>query len=324
MKEDWIQDLRKYFFSYRQKDLDIEAAMQLKRQHIPRSLYKYRSVNEYALSNLKEDSVWCTHAANFNDPYDSSLCFGFSSSFMDSLLLKSIGKEVRGESESFITEDNMSILSTSDDPLKAMIELATKHKDSSLTPDMVDKLYRVCKDVSEKNIIEMNDRFNAAIKKGYKICSFSQRIDSMLMWSHYSTNHMGFAIEYDFSELHVTDIRSRCLWPVLYDDKLFDASDFFMEQSRAGSFNNLFGIISAIHKAKDWSYEHEWRLILPMSPSDPPINYSVPAAKAVYLGSKISKEDEEKIVDVARVKGIDVHRMRLSHNRFQMIPEIVD
>ncbi|SEO73295.1 DUF2971 domain-containing protein [Aquisalimonas asiatica] len=323
MREDWVQDLRRYFFSYRQKDLNVEAAIQLKKQHIPKSLYKYRSVNEYALSNLKEDSAWCTHAANFNDPYDSSLCFDFSSDYMDSLLLQSIENQTSGEGDNFFTEDNMNILSTSDDPLKAMIELAANHKGSSVTPDMVDKLYEVCKGFTDNNIIEMNRRFNAAIKQGYKICSFSQRMDSMLMWSHYSANHTGFAIEYDFSELPVTDIRSRCLWPVLYDDELFDASDFFMEQSRAGSFNNLFGIISAIHKAKDWSYEHEWRLILPMSPSDPPMNYSVPVPKGVYLGSKISKEDEEKIVDIARTKGIDVHRMRLSHNRFQMIPEIV-
>lgn len=324
MKEDWIQDLRRYFFSYRQKDLDVKAAIQLKKQHIPKSLYKYRSVNDYALSNFKEDYVWCTHAANFNDPYDSSLCFDFSSDYMNSILLKSVETQARGEGDNFFTEDNMNILSTSDDPVKTMIELAANHKDSSVMPDMVDKLYRMIKDFNEKNVIEMNSKFNAAIKQGYKICSFSQRMDSMLMWAHYSANHTGFAIEYDFSKLLVTDIRSRCLWPVLYDDEMFDASDFFMEQSRAGSFNNLFGIISAIHKAKDWSYEHEWRLVLPMSPSDPPMNFSVPVPKAVYLGSKISKEDEEEIVHVARAKGIDVHRMRLSHNRFQMIPEIVD
>lgn len=324
MQEDWIQDLRRYFFSYRQKDLDVEAAIQLKKQHIPKSLYKYRSVNDYSLSNLKEDSAWCTHAANFNDPYDSSLCFDFSSDFMNSFLLKAIENQARGEGDNFFTEENMNILSTSVDPLNAMIELAANHEDSSVTPDMVDKLYRVCKEFSEKNIIDMNNRFNAAIKQGYKICSFSQRMDSMLMWSHYSANHSGFAIEYDFSVLPVTDIRSRCMWPVLYSDELFDASEFFMEQSRAGDFNNLFGILSAIHKAKDWSYEHEWRLILPMSPSDPPMNYSVPVPRAVYLGSKISKKDEEKVVEVAREKGIDVYRMRLAHNRFQMVPEIVE
>lgn len=324
MEEDWIQDLRRYFFSYRQEDLDVEAAIKLKKQHIPKSLYKYRSVNEYALSNLKNDSVWCTHAANFNDPYDSSLCFDFSSDYVNSLLLKSIESQARGNDDNFFTEDNLNTFSTSDDPLKAIIELAANHKDSSVTPDMVDKLYRVCKDFSEKNIIEMNNKFNAAIKQGYKICSFSQRMDSVLMWSHYSANHTGFAIKYDFAELPVTDIRLRCLWPVLYDDELFDASGFFMEQSQTGSFNNLFGILSALHKAKDWSYEHEWRMILPMSPTDPPMNYSVPVAKAVYLGSKVSKEDEKEVVDVARAKGIDVYRMRLSHSRFQMIPEIVD
>lgn len=320
MKEDWIQDLRRYFFSCRQQDLDVEAAIQLKKQHIPRSLYKYRAVNDYALKNLKDDSVWCTHAADYNDPYDSSLYFEFSDGLMNSLFLKSIEKHARGEGDKLFTEENMNILSTSDDPLKAILDLAANHKDSDVAPDTVDELYRVYKDIEDKNIIEMNNRFNAAIKRDYKICSFSQRIDSMLMWSHYSDKHTGFAIEYDFSELLVTDISSRCLWPVLYDDELFDASGFFMEQSRVGSFNNLYGIISAMHKAKDWSYEQEWRLILLKSSSDPSINYSVPGPKAVYLGSKISKENEEKISGIARAKGIEVHRMRLSHKRFQMIP----
>lgn len=167
----------------------------------------------------------------------------------------------------------------------------------------------------------MNERFNETIKKGYKICSLSERVDSMLMWSHYAKNHTGFVMEYDFNSLPLSDVRSRSLWPVIYDDKLFDASRFMREQSESGAYNNLFGIIASIHKAKDWQYEQEWRLIIPLGPDEPPFNYSVPTPKAIYLGSKVSNEDRIKISNIANKKGIPVYKMKLSHDRFNMAPE---
>lgn len=324
MNSDWVEELREYFFSHRQQDLDVNAAIELKQQHLPKKLFKYREVNDYSINNLLEDTVWCTNAADFNDPYDSSLCFDFSQKIVDDALSESLKSQIDNPEENTFKTENVDRVSASGNPLKSLIEVAAKHTETSIAPDMADKLYEVLTKITGDQIIEMNNRFNSAIKQGYKICSFSERLDSMLMWSHYSEKHTGFVMEYNFSELGVTDVRSRCMWPVLYDDNLFDASAFFNEQKESGAFNNLFGIISSIHKAKDWSYEHEWRLILPFSPSDPPLNYSVPKPKALYLGSKISDANREKVIKIAKAKQIDIYTMKLSHNKFEMVPEKID
>jgi hypothetical protein len=324
MKSDWIEDLRKYFFSHRQQNLDVNAAIDLKQKHIPKKLYKYRSVNEFAINNLVEDTIWCTNAADFNDPYDSSLCFDFSQDFMNQALTKSLASQTESSDESVFKIEDIDRVSKSDDPLKSLIDLAATHTNTPIEPNMADRLYEVLTQFNAHQIVEMNERFNTAIKQGYKICSFSERVNSMLMWSHYSDNHTGFVMEYNFPELGVSDVRSRCMWPVLYDDNLFDASAFFNEQREFGASNNLFGIISSIHKAKDWSYEHEWRLILPFSPSDPPLNYAVPKPKALYLGAKIPDEKRKILIDIALKKKLDVYMMKLSHNRFEMVPEKID
>lgn len=324
MSSDWIEELKGYFFGHRQEDLDVNAAIELKQQHIPRSLYKYRAINEYSMNNLLENTVWCTNAAAFNDPYDSSLCFDFSDNIINGSVSDALRDQITNSEENTFKSKDVDFISASDNPLKSLIDVAAKHTETSITPDMADKLYEVLTKFTSDQIVEMNDRFNSAIKQGYKICSFSERVDSMLMWSHYSENHTGFVMEYDFPELGVSDVRPRCIWPVLYNDNLFDASAFFGERKKSESFNNLFGIIASIHKAKDWSYEHEWRLILPFSPSDPSLNYSVPKPKAIHLGSKIKPEHKNTIIEISKSKKIDIYQMKLSHNKFEMVSSKID
>lgn len=79
---EWIDKLKALFFDPAWENLDIEAAMALKHQHIPNRLFKFRSINRNALENLKTNSVWCGRASDLNDPYDSSLCFHFSQEFL--------------------------------------------------------------------------------------------------------------------------------------------------------------------------------------------------------------------------------------------------
>lgn len=321
---EWIDDLRKHFFVHKAEDLNIEAAIEIKKENIPSSLFKYRAVNDYSINNLLQDTVWCTSASNFNDPYDSSLCFDLSGDFINDSFFESMDNELKKEGEDGIGNIDKNSILNSADPIESMIRLAAKKTGTEVPSEMEDRLCNVLKGVIQKNFVEMNERFNAAAKEGYKICSFSERLDSMLMWSHYSENHTGFVMEYDFKELPIEDIRSRCLWPVLYDDELFDASRFFKEQKNTGSFNNLFGIISSIHKARDWNYEHEWRLIIPLGPKDPSMNYNVPKPKAIYLGAKITDKDKAALINIARKKQIDVYQMNLSHNRFEMVPNEID
>ncbi len=42
-------------------------------------LYKYREVNEYALDNLRHNTLFCAKPSTFNDPFDCRIGVDFSS-----------------------------------------------------------------------------------------------------------------------------------------------------------------------------------------------------------------------------------------------------
>lgn len=292
MTDSWIDKLKEYFFSPHAHELNIDAAMSIKQNNIPKRLFKYRAFNNNSLDNLKNDAVWCSNASEFNDPYDSSICFAFDAEFMNSNLLEGLK----------ILKEKDLLNGVSDDV-------------------MIERIDQFFNGYMAKEVKEMNSKFNQLLRNGYKICSFSENIGSLLLWSHYADEHRGFLIEYDFSVLPVTDIRCRFLWPVIYSERLFDASQYFKVAKNKENFNNLFAIIAAIHKAKDWQYEKEWRLVvIPFSANDPPHNFQVPTPKAIYIGDKMKDKDKKVIADIAKDKHITVYQMELSHTAYKMEP----
>lgn len=88
------------------------------------------------------------------------------------------------------------------------------------------------------------------------ILTLSQRWNSPLMWSHYADSHRGFCIEYD-----ATDHRCKYIDRVSYDSnrglRLSDIYAWKIKQSKDGLAR--FVDSTYFRKAKDWSYEEEWR-----------------------------------------------------------------
>lgn len=96
----------------------------------------------------------------------------------------------------------------------------------------------------------------------YGIVSLSQNYESILMWSHYSSQHTGIVIEIDISKLglknQITHSRfdgsnTSSPYPVIYTNnrKIADNNNT--------TFNHLFD--SYMVKAEQWSYEKEYRII---------------------------------------------------------------
>jgi hypothetical protein len=157
------------------------------------------------------------------------------------------------------------------------------------------------------------------LQRGMRICSFSAIVDSILMWSHYGLNHTGFCIEYDINGLEANSILRRILHPVIYTEKLFDATKYYLEAvTNKTSFNNLFGLLASIYKGIDWSYEREWRIVLPMGESYPEHDFSMPIPNGIYLGAKISEKDKETLTKIASEKRINVYQMRMSETDFKL------
>ncbi|WP_339494104.1 DUF2971 domain-containing protein [Pseudomonas sp. RA_105y_Pfl2_P56] len=316
MENNWIESLRKIFFTPNVAELDINGAIELKKNHIPHRLFKYRKTNEFSKENLKNSSLYCTFASTFNDPYDSTLVFdpNFGESYASGLAKQLIKK-------TDITPGELDFLDRAEDPLAALLLFYfNRSNDANLaTSESITKLAEHLLARKEEINLKILSEFNLKIQNTYKICSLSERIDSLLMWGHYGNDHKGFAMEYDFNSLPLNDLMGRSLWPVIYSEHIYNASEIMNRANDPEkSFNNMFAIIAALHKAKDWEYEKEWRIILPDGPTSPPNNFRAPL-KAVYLGSKISDADASEIYSLATAKGLPVFKMQLSQHEFKMI-----
>lgn len=53
----------------------IDAAHELKSANLPSKIYKFRGINDYAIDNFKNDTVWICSASSYNDPYDCASTF---------------------------------------------------------------------------------------------------------------------------------------------------------------------------------------------------------------------------------------------------------
>lgn len=263
---------------------DVRKIIDLKNPKIPKRLFKYRSINKFSTANLLDKTLWCDHSSTFNDPYDSALQVTVANPGpMEDLLDKAKAELPQ-------------------DQFQRLLELIT-HQNSQLSEE-------VSRDLTNK------------LRDVYRICSLSERIDSMLMWSHYSSDHKAFAMEYDFRRFGTPEILQNSLWPVIYDDYMIDVGHILsgsLSKSNTSN-NNLFGIAAVIQKAMDWKYEQEWRLVLIGTPSQ---NVSAPL-KAVYLGARISEHDKQALIAAANFVGVPAYQMKLAERSFAMTYDLID
>jgi hypothetical protein len=77
-------------------------------------------------------------------------------------------------------------------------------------------------------------------------------------------------------------------------------------------------VLAAVHKAIDWEYEREWRLIGAdgILSSGVPIRIGQPSA--VYLGARMPAEFRQELLRLAA--GIPCYEMRLSPTTFALEP----
>ena len=227
--------------------------------------------------------MFCATAETFNDPYDCALTFD---PYADDAELR--------ELKDYISETN-----DLNEDQKAFIGKTIAERQSSTSSKLIDDM-------------------NQQIRSSYKICSLSERADSLLMWAHYGDLHKGFVMEYDFTSLPPHDPMTLSLWPVIYDQQIYDATHIYLSALNGRKFNNSIAVISAMHKASDWEYEKEWRIVIP-SPKDQP-NQSFPAPlTAVHMGAKISVENEHAIKAIAAKLNIPTYKMKLSNSKFEML-----
>ena len=154
-----------------------------------------------------------------------------------------------------------------------------------------------------------------------RISCFSETFSNLLMWSHYGKSHSGICIGFDLGILYES-IRSssdseRLLIKVNYS-KDFVSMDYY-EHPWESVINWLRT------KSIDWEYEKEIRMILYDLEFEKNLQIKLIDSSSfvsVFLGSKISKENEDRIQLIINEKlpKVIIKKMILSNNKFEVVP----
>lgn len=312
----WIDKFVEMLFPLKREYLNIEGAYMLKHSHLPKSIFKYREVNENSIKNLEEDTVWLADPNNFNDPYDCAHTVNHNS-IQTHLGHQYINNFLATKGSSIeLSVEQKKILNSSTDPFTELINILLENE----SPEKQEDIKAILSQVQKKIHEDMSTSQSKSFASSFKLCSFSEINNSMLMWAHYANYHQGFCIEYSLENIPYSDFRRRFLYPVIYSDKMFDATEHFKMGVEHESFNNLHLTLAALIKAKDWSYEKEWRLVFAHGIMDREQAYKIGKPKAIFFGTKINQEDQDKLIEICEKRDIPFFKMKANHEQFYVQP----
>jgi hypothetical protein len=283
---------------------------------IPSKLFKYFSFSKWSeeiLGSLQTDRIWISNPDTMNDPYDSALYF-VKNDIANKLLKEDFdGFKLQIKMDKWFSEDEIKEVRKSNDMQKKIVEmLQINHPEQS---EKIQKVASLMENFQDKIHEETLSQFNKKLKSSLKLTCFSEKNDSLLMWSHYTDSHKGFCVEYNFNSLGYYEFPNRFLFPVYYTDKLFDVTAILLQKTISAS---LLPLLAALYKSSEWSYEHEWRLIIPFGLIQDDSYYQIISASAIYLGSRITDGNKEKLLMIGRKKNIPVFQMKLISSSFKL------
>ena len=152
----------------------------------------------------------------------------------------------------------------------------------------------------DSNIERIKKDRQDQLRKIYSVCCFSASNQINLMWSHYAESNTGFCIEYDFKSEGLTAEDIQLMFPVLYKE---DARIMVNNIDRVDTSDLMH---AATVKEINWQYEQEWRHIFLGNNIGP---QHMPTPTAIYLGAKVSAQNQSWMIEFCRKHQIPLYRM---------------
>lgn len=281
---------------------NFDEAIPLKNENFPNSFFKYRSLTEQTIQTIEQNYIWLAEISSLNDPFECSIQFD-----NDECLRKYYGSEKFHNLFTVLTghklnNDEIKILTTAEKPFFEYKNICDKRAiPFQQTPE--EQIGKVQKRWTE--IVEETNR-------NLRICSFSLNNSSLLLWSHYGSEHKGIAIEYDF--IDADQVRT-FMQPVIYSNKVHKVGIF-------EEYTIMQMIVSSLIKSKEWEYEQEWRLTIFKQKDLFPQKMTVPNPKAFYLGTRFALNEKvlkDKLFEIAGQRKIPIFQMVKHPNEFKLI-----
>lgn len=288
---------------------------------MPDKLFRYRNCSEMSVEAFENDKVYALTADMFNDPYDMLLRFDIEAvkNMFNSLLsnesfyrLKDVlgkGKTLPDIVKQNFDQENISqikniVLSITND---SEIDSFVSNRRNEVM-DMVDLYFPLLATFVNKRTAT--------------IACFSETIKSVTMWSHYADYHKGFVLEYDLRPTLSNGIPNVGIYPVIYDDKRYDGTQYILWEFlrmlgvKLPNPDTLSYIKCALHKSNQWEYEKEWRLI------DSNLRDNIISENktwvslkptAIYYGTNISSDNKNRLHSIAQGKNLKEYNMYIDY-----------
>ena len=337
-----------------------EKINELIKKNGPKSLYKYKPINEYTISSIKNDQIWLTPPTCFNDPYDCVL-FANNKKIIEEKSQELLKSDCPRKITTMVYDDlkdNAKDINPNeylDNPLvrKNLVNILNQNnKAKDVCYKAFDKSIEIVKNYKEeiKNInITFEDRTN----------SNTENIDNIFNKIHFSDiinmlsekEEVNSLVQHEFDNLR-DEFAIFCLSErndnILMWSHYADRHSGICLEYECDKINNLIlpviysnNIIDlsedilndnysaifkgALIKANDWIYEKEWRILHKnLNIGGDGFLIKFPRVKSIYLGCNVNKNDKATITELANEKGIDLYQMKMKKDKFELIYEKVN
>lgn len=264
----------------------------------PKKLYKYQPFNNWSQINLKNRCIWFSKPTRFNDPFDCSIRLSF---------------------ENVPEEEWLTIYEHFLKEAKENMKEKFSEEDSERKYLSNGKTNKLFKDIIKSKSEELFFKQEKFMMNERGVACFSDKVDDILMWSHYSEGHRGFCIELntDYEPLN-DNIR---LFKVMYSDSIPTVSlvDIFVNKEEE-AIKPLMAMITT--KSNHWSYENEWRLF--HMKGDQSIHMNPKAFTAIYFGCMMPFDHKEIIAMILRDSPTKLYEISRSDDKFSVRYEKVE
>ncbi len=176
------------------------------------------------------------------------------------------------------------------------------------------------------------------------------------MWSHYASNHEGFCVEYDITQLHPENllpldnksiledekaylsnktklVLSAGLFPVIYTSNRVNIPKTKLKRIKLdedGNIKHNSDIDSLLYKtyiikSAKWNYEKEWRIIIDgeiCKYFDNKIHF--PFIKKIFLGCKMNTHNIDILLEIAEELNVEIVLMAMNEKKFYLEPQGLD
>lgn len=273
------------------------------RTHNREHFFKYATAD--SAEKILESGKLLWRAPNlFNDPFDHQVTYRFSFTAAEAAqkIYELQEKVVFGDDEPVMVQQKQ----------LGMFSLALRNKrlQGAAKEDAL-RAFRKGADETlsrfEKYQNDLNNTFVESLSHSRVLC-VSESHENVVMWSHYSDQHRGVAIRLNCVD--AVDDNLLIARPVTYTETFPDflsVDDWVAEQFGLTINDYPSMALNLAHiKHRDWRYEREWRVHVPLFAPEPIGDGTSLYVKdpsvfgALYLGCRMPPETQERLFEIAR------------------------